>query len=194
MIKNGADVAADDNFGVRWASIYGRIEVVRLLIEHSADVTANNNDAILWASKNGHLKVVKLLIEHGADVTAGGNSAIQNASRYGYLEVVKVLIEHGADVTAGGNSAIRNASRYGHLKVVKVLIRHGATPKYLLERELSDLFGSPKKAVLELPQSMKSALPLLLHRMFNKTRTTPMQYIRQCPDWQKSEALKCIVS
>jgi ankyrin repeat protein len=38
------------------------------LIEHGADIQANNNYAVRWASVNGHLEVVKYLVEHGAIV------------------------------------------------------------------------------------------------------------------------------
>jgi ankyrin repeat protein len=37
------------------------------LIENGADVTADDNYAIRWASDNGHLPVVKFLIKRGAD-------------------------------------------------------------------------------------------------------------------------------
>jgi ankyrin repeat protein len=54
------------------------------------------NEELLWASMYGHLEVVKLLIENGADVRAKDGVALRLASRYGHLEVVRLLIENGA--------------------------------------------------------------------------------------------------
>jgi ankyrin repeat protein len=48
------------------ASINGHLKIVKLGIENEADVTANNNEAICWASEKGHLETVKLLLKHGA--------------------------------------------------------------------------------------------------------------------------------
>ena len=63
LIEAGADVTADDNSAIRWASRNGHTEVVKLLIEAGADVTARDNYAIQWASENGHTEVVELLKE-----------------------------------------------------------------------------------------------------------------------------------
>ena len=46
---------------LRWASLKGYIEIVRLLLEKGADVHANNNSALRWAIYNGHIAVVNLL-------------------------------------------------------------------------------------------------------------------------------------
>ena len=61
------------------SGIDGYAKIVKLLIEAGADVTANDNYAIRYASANGHTEVVKLLIEAGADVTANYNYAIRYA-------------------------------------------------------------------------------------------------------------------
>jgi ankyrin repeat protein len=42
------------------------LEVVKLLIENGADVSAEDNEALRWASYFGYLEVAKLLIENGA--------------------------------------------------------------------------------------------------------------------------------
>ena len=41
-----------------WAIKNNNIKVVKLLIEAGADVTADDNYAIRWASENGHVEVV----------------------------------------------------------------------------------------------------------------------------------------
>ena len=39
----------------------GHLDVVRYLVERGADVHADDDEAMRWASRNGHLEVVKYL-------------------------------------------------------------------------------------------------------------------------------------
>jgi hypothetical protein len=64
LIADGADVHADGDYALRWASGNGHLEVVELLLKHGADVHACDDFALHWAIGNGHLKVVELLKEH----------------------------------------------------------------------------------------------------------------------------------
>ena len=75
------------------SGIDGYAKIVKLLIEAGADVTANDNYAIRYASANGHTEVVKLLIKAGANVTAHNCDAIKSALENGHNEIAKLLIE-----------------------------------------------------------------------------------------------------
>ena len=108
------------------ASLYGYLDVVKLLIELGANINIWNNRAIITASYAGHLDMIKLLIDYGADIRAQYNQSIISASCNGHLSIVKLLIELGADVRAQNNQAIVYASCWGHLPVVKLLIESGA--------------------------------------------------------------------
>ena len=46
-----------------------------------ADIHANNDQALYWASYNGHLAVVKYLIEHGADIHVHNDYALHNGHK-----------------------------------------------------------------------------------------------------------------
>ena len=51
--------------GVHYASLLGRVDVLKVLIRHGADVNAvtpSNETALLLAVKRGHLTIVKVLI------------------------------------------------------------------------------------------------------------------------------------
>ncbi|BCS83632.1 ankyrin containing protein [Cotonvirus japonicus] len=103
LVEKGADIQADDNLAVRWASRKGHLEVVRFLVKNGANIQADDNLAIKWASLYGHLEVVRFLVEKGANIQADDNLAIKWASFNGHLEVVKFLVEHGADIQANNN-------------------------------------------------------------------------------------------
>jgi len=118
------------------ASMYGKQEVVKLLIEVGADINAKDSDGdtvLMYASqKDYYINVVKLLIKAGADVNAKNNfeeTALMWASKNDNKEIVKLLIEAGADVNAKNkfkNTALMLASINNHLNIVKLLIKAGA--------------------------------------------------------------------
>ncbi len=56
----GADVRVDDDSAVRWASLMGRLEMVKYLVSLGAEVRADDDLAVDWASSHGHLEVVGL--------------------------------------------------------------------------------------------------------------------------------------
>jgi ankyrin repeat protein len=98
ITENNVDVTTDDNYAVKWASLYGYLDVVEYLVSKGADVSADDNFALKWASRFGYLDIVKYLVEHGADVTAEDNYALKWAAEYEYLEVVKYLLSQGASL------------------------------------------------------------------------------------------------
>ena len=57
----GANINADDDLALRWASEYGHLEVIKYLLEKGANIHAKDDYALRWASKNGHLEVVNYL-------------------------------------------------------------------------------------------------------------------------------------
>jgi len=126
LLDAGADVHAQDDYALRWASYRGHIKVVKLLLDAGANVHTRNNGALQGASYNGHTDIVKLLLDAGADVHAKNDKALQWASYYGYIEIVKLLLDAGADVHAQDDYALRWASIYGHTNVVKLLLDAGA--------------------------------------------------------------------
>ena len=126
LVSQGADIRADDDFAVRWASENGYLEVVKYLVSQGADIRAVYDFAVRLACENGYLEVVKYLVSQGADIRAVYNYAVRYASENGNLEVVKYLVSHGADIRAYDDEAVRLASIIGHLEVVKYLVSQGA--------------------------------------------------------------------
>jgi ankyrin repeat protein len=51
---------------VGFASENGHLDVVKYLVSQGADITADDNYAVRWASFYGHLEVVKYLVSQGA--------------------------------------------------------------------------------------------------------------------------------
>lgn len=64
--------AVDDNdlSALHWASYYGQLSTVRLLIKYGANVSKLGPDfvsSLLLAAAQGHHEIVRLLMQHGAD-------------------------------------------------------------------------------------------------------------------------------
>jgi len=91
------------------------------------------NTPLHAAVAGGRLEVVKLLLNHGADVNAcqeGGWTPLQAAAQNGNREIVEVLLAQGADVHArasNNQSALDLALSRGHQEVAALLEELGAT-------------------------------------------------------------------
>jgi serine/threonine-protein phosphatase 6 regulatory ankyrin repeat subunit B len=111
-----------------WASEYGHMDIVKLLVDEGAEL----DETLFKASAGGHLRVVKELLRNGADVNArnyGMISALGKASSNGHIDVVNELLENGADANYGHGrrhwTPLILASTFDHSDVVKLLIEKG---------------------------------------------------------------------
>ena len=68
LVSIGADIRADDDYAVRWASSNGHLETFKYLVSIGADIRANDDLAVRLASLNGHLETVKYLVSIGSDI------------------------------------------------------------------------------------------------------------------------------
>ena len=134
----GADVNTRDDKGstpLYLAAENGRLQVVRMLIEHGANVGAEDNQGktpLHGAAEYGMVEVVRVLLEHGANVGAEynqGKTPLHGAAEDGMVEVVRMLLEHGANVGAEDNqdkTPLHGAVKDGWVEVVRMLLEHGA--------------------------------------------------------------------
>lgn len=133
-IRSITQTSTDLRKALVYASMLGRLNIVKLLIEKGVDVNYKfqMNEEPIWndlfwsgdtgftalilASKYNHPRIIQLLVKNGADVnlgtTAKGRTALIEASVRGKTDIVEILLKAGADVD-------RIASRSGlayHLK------------------------------------------------------------------------------
>lgn len=125
------------------AALHGRVEIVRLLLEHGA--TMNYNDdrrttPLHAAAEGGNTEIVKLLLDHGADLAASSyqGTALHRAAMYGQLEVVKLLVQRGADVNQdaelGGWTPLHATAWSDSAEVAEYLVAQGADVNHRLLR------------------------------------------------------------
>ncbi|CAK4479061.1 unnamed protein product [Aphanomyces euteiches] len=117
------------------ASKKGKLDIVKLLLDHGADVDSTDQDgftALEWASYNGYFEIVKILLHHDASVNTAdkdGMTALMWATRFKYDEIVNELLTHGASVNLAernGYTALHWAANFGHVDIVENLLAHGS--------------------------------------------------------------------
>ena len=139
LLQRGADTNILDKRGVghlHRASQGGRLDIVRLLLEHNADIdlpdTVDGDTPLGWASDMGEMTISRLFLQRGAAVNSRnklGASPLLGAARNGHLDIARLLIDSGAAADSRNNSGrtpLYVASQNGHVKVAELLIQRGA--------------------------------------------------------------------
>ena len=125
------------------AALKGRLDVLRVLLEHNCDVSKrtlnNRNTALHLISYDREIipkpvieSLVILLIKHGVPLeagNAGGDTPLLISAYFGKLSIAECLLEHGADIhftNYAGYTALHLAAGNGHHEVVALLISKGA--------------------------------------------------------------------
>ena len=133
LLEHGADVNARSNhhdIPLHFAAKYGRVEVVRVLLEHVANLGMEDDDG---------KTAIQAVSEYVNARDSDGQTPLHFASRGPSMEgpnialslssVARLLLEHGADVNARGDdhsTSLHVAVQYGRAEVVRVLLEHGA--------------------------------------------------------------------
>jgi ankyrin repeat protein len=133
FLEQGADVNAQGeaySSPVHEAARCGRVEVVRVLLEHVANLGVGEDDR----KSANHVMSEYVNARDSKDKTP-----LHYASEGRYVDgpngdlslsnITRRLLEHGADVNAGGNdqsSPLHVAAQRGRVEVVRVLLEHGA--------------------------------------------------------------------
>ena len=117
------------------AAAYGRIRVVKLLLEKGADVNKHNEGGetpLHYAARHGHVKVMEILLDHGADPTKKGTGCgtpMQWAGSRGQIRAIKVLMRYGVSINqpgSGDTTALHEAAEHDHPDAVRFLLENGA--------------------------------------------------------------------
>ena len=135
LLAAGADVNAQSGAALTEASKYGRVGVVRVLMQERSISSwwappyksYPKYQKNLWGG--GLIAPMHEDLERrseGSDVNSQLGDTLKEASEKGCVKSVLVLLAEGADVNAESGAALRKASRYGHVDVVRVLLTAGA--------------------------------------------------------------------
>lgn len=158
----------------------GRIDMVKLLLDHCAKFNPQDGLNLLYAaaSRRGNtetvrllldrgvkpvlttsavdsadLKTVALLLDRGADIHADDDKAFRTAAaRYRCsTEMVAFLLDHGADIHAKDDEALREAAKWSTtFSTVKLLLDRGANVNANDDEALRNAVRVENKETVEL--------------------------------------------
>jgi len=137
--QRGVDVnaaSADGTTALHWASHWGDLETVKLLLAAGANAKAANRygvTALHEAAVITSLPIMEALLKAGANANAtygAGETPLMSAARTGNVPIVKLLLANGAQANAveeyRGQTAVMYSVAENHPEVTKVLIDNGA--------------------------------------------------------------------
>lgn len=131
LIRNqNMDPHMQYNAPLVWACAYGRLNVVKYLIEEEQtedlDIHIDNDNLIVQACISGNLELVKYLIDKGLDIHINNDSVLCEATKN--LEFFKYLVEeHNFDPRMQDDKPFSIACTYlDSSDVIKYLIELGA--------------------------------------------------------------------
>lgn len=153
LIDRGADVNARTGLGrtplIAAASVPGRWEMVKLLLEKGADPNLKGGDApspapvvaaggdtpLTEAAKSYDTRSLEILLDHGAKVNEAdnvGNTPLLNAALNANPAAVKILLARGASLKAMsrlGMTPLTAAAMRNDREIVKAMLAAGANPR-----------------------------------------------------------------
>lgn len=120
---------------LHWASEYGTLEMMEILVQSGASVNAKDNEGCIClhlAAGNGNIEITQFLVSHGAEIDAMDSfkkSALQWAAATGQFETLKFLVLNRAQVNTEDSKRRRPlhiVSENGRVRMTRFLVLHGA--------------------------------------------------------------------
>ncbi|XP_063056548.1 DNA-binding protein RFXANK isoform X1 [Engraulis encrasicolus] len=136
LAKDNALLNSTDKCGytpLMWASAFGEIDTVKLLLETGADpnvLARERESALTLASSRGYADIVNLLLEKGVDVDSydwNGGTPLLYAVRGNHIKCVFALLAGGADISFEADSGYNPmdlAVALGHKEAQKAIQDH----------------------------------------------------------------------
>lgn len=135
----GAEIDYDEDIAIRFAAIYGNVEIVKMLLGFGGNLKKAfgaiimSNDQLKNCMRDetvepyfSHIFKHYDMLHYFLDLGADKNTGLKMACNHNRLDFAKLFVERGADVTHDNNLAVRLAADNGFLKIVKFLVEKGA--------------------------------------------------------------------
>ena len=130
------DRAPDGSTALQWAVYDGDVERVKTLLKQGADVAAANNygsNPMQLAAEVANVEILKQLLDAGANADSPnpeGQTALMLVARTGNVDAARLLVDKGATIDAreqwGQQTALMWASARRHPAMMELLLEQGA--------------------------------------------------------------------
>jgi ankyrin repeat protein len=123
ILLENVDISYDKSYK------YTQSEIVKLILKERINPSIDNNWPIRYASKYGYLGIVKLLLkDKRVDPSDVKDYAISHASENGHVEIVKLLLKDSkVNPSNLNNYSIKFACLNEHLNIVNLLLQDDRT-------------------------------------------------------------------
>lgn len=123
LLSTGIDV----NYALKIACAYGRIEMVKFLVDNGADIHTDDDYPVCVSCTTGcGIDIVKFLHENGADIHARDELPLRISCEMGDFAVIQYLVNNNANVNTKNGHALRLVLDHGHDDCIEFLINAGA--------------------------------------------------------------------
>ncbi|CAC5409009.1 unnamed protein product [Mytilus coruscus] len=147
LLKNKADVDAQDGSGCTPLHLASNSDVVKALLHFSAKINVVDSfgrSPVYLACSTNQEKVLQLLIEKNADInqkSIAGIRPLHAACQSGNISIVKILLEKGAKVNSAkpGKVPLHEACRSGNESIINILIESNASVNHKTKDGLTPL-------------------------------------------------------
>lgn len=192
------DLNSNDGCFLHTAVNENNTDVTLWLIEKGAKSYGFHTFNLLRAAIKGNTTILHALINKGDDPACLSSSQIRSLVKYATPEALELLISQGLSLS-NNDDLITSAFHRKSAPMIEIVSKNGQdVTSEMLEKApeslIKKLYGSPINAVNNLPEAKETLLPPLLKRMFKKTKTTPIQYLKTCPEWHRKWVGKVIAS
>ncbi|KAG6557716.1 hypothetical protein Mapa_000481 [Marchantia paleacea] len=158
-----------------WASEFGHLSVVSMLLNYKIDLTIQNGDGhncLHLAAKNGHVEVLKaILVKYPGIVnstTRAGETSLMLVAQKGDEEVAKILLEFNANVlecNEDGWNCLHFAASQGKTMVMREIFKHHDLQE-LVDRKTNK--SGRTALILAAENGCADIVKLLLHNNCNE--------------------------
>lgn len=145
LLERSTDATIPDGVNLMDAVSIGRLDIVRVLVEHGATIGARNPDATYAVSmrepryaldlaiSTENEQLCRYLLAHGAECD---NQAVEKAITAGLESMVRLLLEYGVKVTL---EMVDSAQKLGHAHIAQLLQSHSHHEKLAIAEKNSHL-------------------------------------------------------
>jgi hypothetical protein len=143
---------------------------------------------------NSALNVMKIFIDLGADVNGSGNDLpLINAVKEKQFNAAHVLIAYGAKLSNKHKGLVSELATNNDVPALRLLTSVGSgIPKELSNDDCLLLLEAKTwdDAVDQINPDDGELLLDILPRYYSELMTTPLEFMEDCPDWQKPYVLR----
>jgi len=121
LIKNGADIHANNETPLFNAIESNNTDMVKILLDNGADIHINMDKPLEKSVEGNRWVMVKFLLENGADPNAKSGTFLEISPS---ISVAKSLLNAGANPTANNSSAMKMAEHRGWTEMVNLIKKY----------------------------------------------------------------------